>query len=60
MKDKRRSLTSDEQVRAMKDKYGGRAAARRENPLDVTEAPKLKVPRVSYYIKESITLCVVN
>jgi len=47
MKDKRWSLTSDEQVQQMKAKYGGRAGIRRPaNPLDVTETPRSKTPRV--------------
>ena len=46
-KDKRRTLTSDEQVQAMKVKYGGRSAHRQKsNPLEITETPRSKLPRV--------------
>ena len=51
MKDKRRSLTSDEQVLQMKAKYGGRSAHRRtSNPLDITETPRSKTPRVCFEV----------
>lgn len=49
--DCRRKLISEEQVQQMKAKYGGRANYRQwENPSDLTETPRSKIPRVCFVV----------